>query len=88
MTSPENHSHPPQPRGARPDGETEGALVLIKKVSVLRATYQVRLLAFRALSERKTLLLVVPLSCRLDATLDELMKEIPGTIQRGNLAIP
>lgn len=62
--------------------------MLIKKVGVLRATYQVRLLAFRAFSERKTLLLVVPPSCRFDATLDELIKEMPGVIQRGNLANP
>ena len=39
------------PRGARADAETNDRIVLVKNVPLLRATYQIRLLAFRALGD-------------------------------------
>lgn len=61
-------------RGARADAETSSRIILIKNVSVMRATYQVRLLAFRAEKERKKLILRVPDGCKFDTSLRNLMK--------------
>ena len=52
------------PRGTRPDAETADKVNLIKNVSLLRATYQMRLLTFKALQTQKKLILKVPNSCR------------------------
>ena len=62
----------PLPRGTRPDAETPDRIHLIKNVSALRATYQVRLLALKASSEGKKLVLHVPAACRFDPSLAEL----------------
>ena len=62
-------------RGARPDGETFDKLVLIKKVSELRATYQIRLLTYRAVEERKKLVIDVPKDCKVHDDLKILAKE-------------
>ncbi len=56
-------------RGSRPDAETSDKLFLIKKVSVLRATYQVRLLAYRAQKEGKKLVLRLPKGAEEHSTL-------------------
>lgn len=78
---------PPVPplRGSRPDAETAEALHLIKRVTLLRATYQVRLLAFRAAEERKRLVLHVPPDCRFDPGLEQLASKQPGLIVRADL---
>jgi len=68
------------PRGARADGEAHDKLVLAKRVSVLRATYQIRLLAFRAMQERRKLVIMVPEHCVIHPTLRQLVKEVPKTI--------
>ena len=68
-------------RGTRPDGETEGKLYLIKKVSEMRATYQVRLLAYRASLEDKKLVIEVPRGCRIHRTLRELSKDLRQAIE-------
>lgn len=67
-------------RGARPDGETFEKLVLIKRVSELRATYQIRLLAYRAVQEQKKLVIDVPKECKVHADLKALAKEYPRNI--------
>jgi hypothetical protein len=64
-------------RGARPDGETFDKLVLIKRVSELRATYQIRLLTYRAVEERKMLVIDVPKHCKVHDDLKVLAKEFP-----------
>ena len=79
--------HPlPRPRGSRADAETSEGIYLIKNVSRLHATYQVKLLAFAARERGKRLVLVVPPSCHLEADLRQLMESRPGLIQRENLA--
>ena len=57
------------PRGARPDAETFDKIYLVKNVSVLRSTYQIKLLAFKAVESRKNLVLIVPKTCRFDSSL-------------------
>jgi hypothetical protein len=68
-------------RGSQPDGETCDALIIIKNVSELRVTYQVRLLAYRAWQEGKRLVIDVPRECRIHSTLQELHRQLPQTIQ-------
>jgi hypothetical protein len=80
-------SSPPlrRPRGSRADAETADGIYLIKNVSRLYATYQVRLLAFAARESGKRLVLVVPRSCIFAPGLDELVRSTGGTIQREDL---
>jgi hypothetical protein len=70
-----------RPRGTRADAQGATDLILIKNVSVLRATYQIRLLAFMAMKEQKTLRLIVPATCWFDASLNELI-QLTGCIRR------
>jgi hypothetical protein len=70
------------PRGSRPDAATASALYLIKNVSRLRATYQVRLLAYAAREQGRQLVLVVPQSCQFEPGLRELIESHPGLIRR------
>ena len=69
------------PRGVRADAETHDRLLLIKRVSEMRATYQVRLLAYRALQEGKKLVIDLPNGCGVHPTLQELISQLPDTIQ-------
>jgi hypothetical protein len=73
------------PRGARPDAETSNRIYLIKNVMMLRATYQVRLLAFKAMSSQKQLILKVPPSCRFHPSLKGLIKTTGKTVKREDL---
>ncbi len=68
-------------RGSRPDAEVDGKLYLLKKVAVLHATYQVRLLAFRAQKERKQLVLRVPQTFKAGPSLKMLMAELKNVIR-------
>jgi hypothetical protein len=83
MDAPSDHL---PPRGTRPDAETSEKIYLIKRVATLRATYQVRLLLFRAVQQGKKLVLVVPAACRFDDTLGELLRERPAAAEREDLA--
>lgn len=62
-------------RGARPDAEANNRMYLIKNVSELRATYQIRLLLYRAVQEGTKLVLDVPKACKLSENLKALGKE-------------
>lgn len=62
-------------RGARPDAVMNNRLYLIKNVSGLRATYQIRLLLYRAVQEGMKLVLDVPKACRLSDDLKALASE-------------
>jgi hypothetical protein len=62
-------------RGARPDAEQNGKIYLIKNTAELRATYQIRLLLYRAVSEGKKLVLDIPKECKLHVGLRELVRE-------------
>lgn len=68
-------------RGARADAETFDTLFLIKNVSVIRATYQIRLLAFNATESGKRLVIKVPKHCRVHPTLRELITQLPKTLR-------
>ena len=72
-------------RGARPDAETFDKVYLFKKVSILRATYQIRLLALHAGAAGKKLVLKVPPNCRFEASLDALVQAVPDVIHREDL---
>lgn len=75
-----------RPRGTRPDAETSDKIYLIKRVPTLRATYQVRLLLFRAAQQGKKLVLVVPAACQFDDALRELLRAQPEAAGREDLA--
>ena len=68
------------PRGALADSVTQDRLVLVKNVSRIRATYQIRLLAFRAAETGAKLVIFVPKHCTIDRTLRALMRELPKAI--------
>lgn len=70
------------PRGTRADAERFNRLYLIKNVKLLRATYQIRLLAFRAVTEGLKLVLKVPSACEFDRSLCELIEKTGNTILR------
>lgn len=61
-------------RGSRPDAETSDKLFLIKQVSELRATYQIRVLAYRASQERRTLVIVLPKQSKVHSDLSTFMQ--------------
>ena len=73
------------PRGTRSDAETFDKIYLIKNVSMLRATYQIKLLAFKATENRKKLMLNVPKACQFHDSLKNLIKLTNNTIKRENL---
>lgn len=62
-------------RGAIPDWEDQERFLLIKRVSDLRATYQIRLLTYRAVKEKKKLVIEVPNGCKIHDDLKALSKE-------------
>lgn len=67
-------------RGSRADAEVDDRIYLLKKVGRLRATYQVRLLAYRAQKERKILVIRVPSVFEAAPSLSALIQENPGLI--------
>lgn len=71
-------------RSAMPDTEILNRMYLIKNVSTLRATYQIRLLAFRAVEQKKHLVIRVPAACTFDRSLLDLMKLCKGRVSREN----
>jgi len=68
------------PRGTRADKEGDEGFVLYKQVRRLHATYQLRLLLFRAVKENKVLVLLLPDACELEADLLELQRENPNNL--------
>jgi hypothetical protein len=80
-----NISIAPQPCGVRADAETAEAIYLIKASSDLRATRQIRLLALKAVTVKKSLVICVPSDCRWDESLKALVHELSGVIRRENL---
>jgi hypothetical protein len=72
-------------RSAKPDGERFNVMYLIKNVQQLRATYQIRLLAFRAVDKKMKLVLRVPASCEFDASLRDLIERCGKAVFRENM---
>lgn len=68
-------------RGARPDAERNDAYFLLKNVSSLRLTYQIRLLAFRAKDQGRKLVIRVPANCKVHPTLRDFQKEFAKVVQ-------
>jgi hypothetical protein len=69
------------PRGARADAETFDKIIVVKNVSTMRATYQIRLLAFKAVKTGKKLVITVPKGCQVDRTLRTLAKELSKNVR-------
>jgi hypothetical protein len=74
----------PTPRGTQADGIENGKIYLVKYASTLRATYQIKLLAFNAKENGMQLVLVVRRICRFHPALVELIKANPDTILRAH----
>ena len=68
-------------RGTRADAERNDALFLFKNVSSLRLTYQIQLLASRAIETGRKLIIRIPSACKLHWTLREFQKEHSKVIQ-------
>ena len=62
-------------RGTRADAERNDAFFLLKNVSSLRLTYQIRLLTFRAKECGRKLIIRIPSTCKLHPTLRVFQKE-------------
>ena len=63
------------PRGARADAEQGDALFLLKNVSSLRLTYQIRLLTFRATDTGRRLTIRVPTRCIIHPSLRDFQRD-------------
>jgi hypothetical protein len=68
-------------RGTRPDGEVGDTYHLIKYVSLLRLTYQIRLLTFLAHERGKKLVISLPRYATLDDSLAGFVKQHRKTIR-------
>jgi hypothetical protein len=73
------------PRSTMADAEKFNRLYLIKNVKKLRATYQIRMLTYRAVNEGLTLVLKVPFSCEFQPSLLRLVKKTGSVVLRENL---
>ena len=69
------------PRGAFPDAESRDKMLLLKNVSSLRLTYQVRLLTLRASDASKKLLIKVPRDCRIHPSLKDFASRFAEVVQ-------
>ena len=69
------------PKGAHADAESYDKLFLLKNVSTMRLTYQVRLLTFRASESNKRLVVRVPKHCKVHPSLWAFVKELPKAVQ-------
>lgn len=69
------------PRGTRPDFEDNSRFYLIKNVSVLNATYQIKLLTYFSKQKKKKLVLYVPMKFKTGNSLKKLMEENPNVIE-------
>ena len=68
-------------RGTRPDAEDYGKYYLIKKVSEMRATYQVRLLLYMATGNESKLILMIPKKAKIHKSLRKLQKQFSKHIK-------
>lgn len=68
-------------RGTRPDAESHDKFFLFKNVPELRATYQIRLLLFRAVKERRKLVIDIPKGGTIHHELQALAKSYRKNIE-------
>lgn len=69
------------PRRTIPDDEDATKYYLLKNVSILHATYQIRLLTYYAIQNNKKLIIRVPKHCKKGDSLKEFMKEYSKSIK-------
>ncbi len=62
-------------RGSLPDAEHGDVLFLVKGCAVLRLTYQIRLLTFRAVQGRLKLVIKVLSSCTIHPSLSQFQRD-------------
>ncbi len=72
-------------RGAMADAVVDGNQFLIKNVMMLRATYQIRLLAYLASTTRKKVVLMLPRDAVYHSSLRDLVAEHPQLFERREL---
>lgn len=68
-------------RGSLPDAETNDKLILIKRCSELRATYQIKLLTFLAHQKQKKLVLELTKGAKIHKSLKEFRKKHSNLIK-------
>lgn len=68
-------------RGARPDAEAADTVYLIKNVSELRLTYQIRLLAFMAETSGRELVIQLPKDAQVHASLEDFIRVMSRTVK-------
>lgn len=69
------------PRGALPDAEVGDKLYIIKNVSHLRLTYQIRVLTYMAQSRGKKFIVRLPKDAKLHSSLREFVKNFSAVIK-------
>ncbi len=73
-------SNEPRPRGALADARDEQHLYLMKFPSVLRATYQIRLLTFMAMKQKKKLVVTISTHTKISDDLARLEAKAAGAL--------
>jgi hypothetical protein len=74
------HTRHQVPRGARPDVVDGRDWILVKSVTHLRLTYQIRLLTFGAQQSGARLVIHVRVGCRLSRPLREFLSRFKGLV--------
>jgi hypothetical protein len=69
------------PRGARADAEVGDNLYLIKSVSQLRLTYQIKMLTYMAQMRNKKLIIRLPKAARVHESLKTFVSDMDGLIK-------
>ena len=85
MNSTPETVRPPRLCGTLPDAETPRGIYILTGATGRRPTYQVRMLAAKAATTGKELVLQVPRTCVFDRSLAELMQREPHLIRREDL---
>jgi hypothetical protein len=68
-------------RGALPDAEQFGTMYLLKSVSKLGLTYQIKVLTFKAISKGNKLVIRVPASALLTPSLQEFQNSFSKSLK-------
>jgi hypothetical protein len=68
-------------RGARPDAEVNNKLYLIKNVSEMRLTYQIKLLTYLAQLRAKKLIVQLPSQANVHASLRDFVRSHGGIVE-------
>jgi hypothetical protein len=68
-------------RGARPDADLDGKFYLIKKVSEMRLTYQIRLVTYMAKTRGKKLIIQLPTRAKVHPSLRDYVRDNAGLVK-------